>query len=110
MGNIITINNKELESILKTVSRQYLVGNLQRPQELDFVRDTNLEVGITDYSEYATEPVHYHTEAVEYQYMISGWTQYMDVESGEIYEYYVKVKLLDVGLEKSSNKIKLMSF
>lgn len=87
MGNIITINNKDLEAVLKNVSRQYLVGNLKRPQEIEFVRDINLEVGITDYNEYTTEPVHYHTEAVEYQYMLSGWTQYMDAETGEVYEF-----------------------
>lgn len=87
MGNIITINNKDLETVLKNVSRQYLVGNLKRPQEIEFVRDINLEVGITDYNEYTTEPVHYHTEAVEYQYMLSGWTQYMDAETGEVYEF-----------------------
>ncbi len=87
MGTIIAIKEKEIENILKRVSRQYLAGNLKKPQDLPFVRDENLEIGITDYSEYMTEPVHYHTEATEYQYMMSGWTQYMDVDTGEVYEF-----------------------
>ena len=64
-----------------------MAGNLKRPQDLPFITDENLEIGITDYNEYTTEPVHYHTEATEYQYMISGWTEYMDVNTGEIYEF-----------------------
>ena len=28
-----------------------------------------------------------HSVATEYQYMISGWTEYMDVETGEVSEF-----------------------
>ena len=87
MGTIIKIKEKEIENVLKNVTRQYLVGDLKKPQSLDFIRDESLEIGITDYNEYTTEPVHYHTEATEYQYMISGWTKYMDVDTGEVYEF-----------------------
>ena len=87
MGNIILIKNADIEEVLKGVSRQYLAGNLKRPQELEFVRDNQLEIGITDYSEYTTERVHFHAKAVEYQYMLSGWTKYMDVETGKEYEF-----------------------
>lgn len=87
MGNIIKIENKDIEKVLMGVTRQYLAGNLYRPQELDFVRDEKVEVGLTNYGEYTTEPVHFHAEAVEYQYMISGWTQYMDVDTGEEFQF-----------------------
>lgn len=87
MGNIITIQNAEIEKVLSNVSRQYLAGNLKKPQELEFVRDEHLEIGITDYDTYTTEVVHYHAEAVEYQYMLSGWTKYMDAETGREYEF-----------------------
>ncbi len=87
MGKFYKINAKEIEDVLSHVSRQYLVGNLSRPQELEFFRDTNLEIGITDYDSYATEPAHRHSQATEYQYMLSGWTQYMDTDTGEVAEY-----------------------
>ena len=87
MGKMILIKNRDIEEVLKVVSRQYLAGNLKKPQELDFVKDEHLEIGITDYSEYTTEPVHFHTEAMEYQYMISGWTKYLDVSTGVEYEF-----------------------
>ena len=87
MGNIIKINGQDIEKVLKGVSRQYLAGNLQRPQDLEFVREEHLDIGITDYDAYTTEVVHYHTEAVEYHYMISGWTKYLDPDTGIEYEF-----------------------
>ena len=87
MGNIIKINSSDIENVLKGVSRQYLAGDLRKPQELDFITDKHLEIGITDYDQYTTEVVHYHTEAVEYQYMLSGWTKYKDTETGIEYEF-----------------------
>lgn len=87
MGKIIKIKNNDIENILLEVSRQYLVGNLKRPQKLDFIKDNNLEIGITNYSQYSTEVAHFHTEAVEYQYMLSGWTKYLDIETGIEYEF-----------------------
>ncbi|RZI50005.1 cupin domain-containing protein [Aeribacillus pallidus] len=30
---------------------------------------------------------HYHTQAYEYQYIISGKTEYLDVETGELYTF-----------------------
>ncbi len=87
MGKIIKIKSNDIENILLEVSRQYLVGNLKRPQKLNFIKDMNLEIGITNYYQYSTEPAHFHTEAVEYQYMLSGWTKYLDVETGIEYEF-----------------------
>ena len=87
MGSIIKIKNKNIEKVLEGVSRQYFAGNLKKPQELEYVKDEHVEIGITDYNEYTTEPVHFHTEAVEYQYMLSGWTKYMNTETGEEFEF-----------------------
>jgi len=87
MGSFVVIKNKAIEDVLKCVSRQYLAGNLQMKQELGFVRDEHLEIGITDYNAYTTEVVHYHTEAVEYQYMLSGWTKYLNVSTDEEFEF-----------------------
>ena len=87
MGHIIKIENESLRSALKTATRQYLVGNLARPQTLTFLRDERLEVGVSCYPHHMTEPAHVHATATEYQYMLSGWTEYMDVSTGETYEF-----------------------
>lgn len=87
MGNIIKINNNDILNALKDTTRQYLVGNLSKPQQVSFIRDRRLEVGISSYPDFKSEPTHVHNVATEYQYMISGWTEYMDVETGKVYEF-----------------------
>ena len=87
MGKIIVIRNPEIEKTLESTTRQYFAGNLSRPQELPFIRDERLEIGISSYPDYTYEPAHRHSTATEYQYIISGWTEYMDTDTGEIYTF-----------------------
>lgn len=87
MGNIIKINNNDILSALQDTTRQYFVGDLSKPQQVSFIRDKRLEVGISSYPDFKSEPTHVHGVATEYQYMISGWTEYMDVETGKVYEF-----------------------
>jgi len=83
----IKLTQAEINEALKNATRQYLVGHLQLPQELAHIDDSNIEVGITDYKDYSSELPHWHKVAYEYQYMISGETKYLDVETGEETSY-----------------------
>ena len=87
MGQIIKILDKDIRKSLENTTRQYFAGNLSKPQEIEFIRDERLEIGISSYPKHISEPTHVHSIATEYQYMLSGWTEYMDVETGEIYEF-----------------------
>lgn len=87
MGRIVTIPRPEILDALQHTTRQYFVGNLSRPQQLTFLRDERLEVGISRYPDYQSEPTHVHQVATEYQYMVSGWTEYMDVDTGQVYTF-----------------------
>ena len=87
MGNIIVINNNEISEVLKDFSRQYLVGNLKRPQPLKYYKSSYLEVGITEYKEYSIEKTHKHTDAIEFQYVLNGYTEYIDNDTAEIYRF-----------------------
>ena len=87
MGRITSVNNQEVKKALQGLTRQYFVGNLKKEQNLSFVKDERLEIGITNYEKYTDEPAHYHTEATEYQYMVSGWTKYLDLDTGVEYEF-----------------------
>lgn len=87
MGRIVKIHNTDIVNALSTTTRQYFVGNLSRSQAISFIRDERLEVGISSYPDHQSEPTHIHKVATEYQYMISGWTEYMDVETGTVYEF-----------------------
>lgn len=84
---IIKIDNSAIRSSLEGVRRQYLVGNLQLPQKLDFIRTEALEIGISSYDTYTDEAPHKHTIATEYQYVISGWTKYLNPETQEEYVF-----------------------
>jgi len=87
MGKIIKLSNGQIAQSLVGTTRQYFVGNLAKPQKLAFIKDERLEIGISSYPDYQSEPTHVHSVATEYQYMISGWTEYMDVDTGEVYEF-----------------------
>lgn len=87
MGKIVKIKNETIKKSLENTTRQYFAGNLSKPQEIEVIRDERLEIGISSYPDYMHEPAHVHSIATEYQYIISGWTEYMDVETGEISEF-----------------------
>ncbi|WP_423800711.1 NUDIX domain-containing protein [Neobacillus sp. SAB-20_R2A] len=84
---IMMIQNGDIELALSETTRQYLVGQLGRPQMLKHIDDSQIEIGITSYDNFISEVPHYHLQAHEYQYMISGMTEYMDVETGEGYQF-----------------------
>ncbi|MBT2258415.1 cupin domain-containing protein [Priestia megaterium] len=64
-----------------------MVGNLSLPQVLNHIEDDKLEIGITLYNNFQSESPHYHTQAYEYQYIIKGTTEYMDIETGQEYTF-----------------------
>jgi quercetin dioxygenase-like cupin family protein len=82
------LTSESIQTALQDNTRQYLVGKLKLPQALDHIGDENIEIGVTDYKEYTAEAPHWHKVAYEYQYMLSGETKYMDVDTGE--ETYYK--------------------
>ena len=87
MGKFIKIENEAMTRALSETTRQYFVGNLARPQIIEFIRDDRLEIGISNYQRHMYELAHKHEIATEYQYMISGWTEYMDTDTGEVFEF-----------------------
>lgn len=87
MGTFIKIGGDSIKNALKGVRRQYLVGNLKLPQTLKHIPSLDLEIGISSYSLYMEELPHKHSVATEYQYVICGWTKYIDTETMQEYEF-----------------------
>lgn len=83
----VRISDEEIKNSLEGVTRQYLVGDLKKPQNFQFLRRKDIEIGITNYEKYNEEQPHYHTNVTEFQYMISGWTKYMDLYTKEVFEF-----------------------
>ncbi|MBY6199131.1 NUDIX domain-containing protein [Vibrio hangzhouensis] len=81
------LRNIDIESTLSQSSRQYLTGRLGRPQLLEHIDDEKIEIGITDYSTATSEAPHTHSQAYEYQLMLSGHTRYLDIDSNTEFEF-----------------------
>ncbi len=86
-GRIESLWAEEIAQSLSHNSRQYLAGNLKMPQELHFLLDTAVEVGINHYTAYKWEQPHYHTVASEYCYILAGETKYIDLSDGREYNF-----------------------
>jgi 8-oxo-dGTP diphosphatase len=84
MAKILQLRADAIDNALQGVTRQYLVGDLQKPQELSHIPNHLIEIGITRYGpQGGCEPPHTHTQAFESQYMLSGKTAYLDTVTGE---------------------------
>ncbi len=82
-----SIRRKEISESLLSSTRQYLAGNLSRPQSLTHFVTPSVEIGITSYPQHQAEPPHRHGTATEFQYVLSGWTKYLDLDSGRQHEF-----------------------
>jgi 8-oxo-dGTP diphosphatase len=84
MAKILKISAGEIDDALIDTTRQYLVGELQKPERLRHIPSSLIEIGITRYGEEGgTEATHTHKQAFEFQYMASGSTAYLDTRTGE---------------------------
>ena len=84
MPKILKISGQEIDQALRNVTRQYLVGDLQKPQALQHVPSSLIEIGMTRYeNEGKLEPPHRHQQAFEFQYMTAGLTAYLDLTTAE---------------------------
>ncbi len=84
MAKILKLQADAINKALTGVTRQYLVGDLQKPQALSHIPNHLVEIGITRYGpQGGCEAPHTHTQAFESQYMLSGKTAYLDTVTGE---------------------------
>ena len=84
MAKILKISGQEIDQALRNVTRQYLVGDLQKPQALQHVPSSLIEIGMTRYqNEVKLESPHRHKQAFEFQYMTAGLTAYLDLTTAE---------------------------
>lgn len=78
----------DIAAVFASERRQYFVGNLKNPQQLPFLKSENVEVGLTAYDTFTGEPAHRHSTVIEYNYILEGHTQYMDLDTREIYDLH----------------------
>ena len=83
MGDIGVVSASAIERALAASPRQYLMGRLKRPQELDHIDSDAVEVGIVDYPVAAADEPHTHVVTSEYQYVLRGQVKLLDLVSRE---------------------------
>lgn len=83
MEKVFQIKDTDIKSALEKTTRQYFVGNLNLPQLLPFVKDEYVEIGISSYSKFTVEAPHWHTNQMEYHFLLSGCTTYIETDTGE---------------------------
>lgn len=83
MEKVFRIKNEAIKSALEKTTRQYFVGNLNIPQLIPFVEDARVEIGISSYANCTIEAPHWHTNQIEYHYLLSGCTTYIETDTGE---------------------------
>src|SRR5260370_8941620 len=84
MSKITKISGQEIDQALQNVTRQYLVGDLQKPQTLKHVPNSLIEIGITRYeNEGKPESPHRHKQAFEFQYVTAGLTAYLHLTTAD---------------------------
>lgn len=105
------IGHAEIAESLVGDTRQYLAGNLGRPQRLNEIFDEQLEIGVTAYEQEQAEAPHFHERAHEYHLVLEGCTQYLDMDTGKEYMfrkgdfYVIRPKTSYVQRSKNGTKI-----
>lgn len=85
-STIGVIRGTDIEAALALAPRQYLMGALQRPQELAHLPHDHLEVGVVDYPTPAADVPHTHPVAGEYQYVLAGRLRLLNLRTRDVHE------------------------
>ena len=85
---IFVLRQGEIAEATTRNYRQYFCGNLQRPQELDFISTPGLEIGMSDYREFQSDMPHLHKETEDMIFVLEG-------------EYHVKIISTDETIKLS---------
>lgn len=72
LNNIFVLRKDDIQSALKAQGRQYFIGDLKRPQQLEYMNLGDLEVGSTLYQQVASDTPHYHSKSSEIIYVLRG--------------------------------------
>ncbi len=112
MNKFDVIYNEELDKAFVNEQRQYLTGDLKLPQQLKFIKDENVEIGISRYKEYKVEMPHYHTEVAEYHIILEGETKYVNITENKEYifkkgDFYI-IRPNTIYIQKSISGTELM--
>lgn len=105
---------KDINNSLNDNIRQYLVNNLESPQQLKHIQDENVEVSMSSYKSFTSDKPHFHERLTEYQVVLDGYSEIVDVYTKEITslnkdDFFIVDKGTKYA-QKSSSGTKLLFF
>lgn len=74
------IYGDDLYHELDSTYRVYLCGDLEKPQNLDWIFDKKNEVGISYYRSFTADAPHFHKQAKEYNFVVSGCSKILLID------------------------------
>lgn len=83
--NIFFLKGSEIEIALESEYRQYFIGNLSRPQLLDYLDQGDLEIGTSLYKESKADKPHMHSRTSEILYILKGEYHIFDIDANTEY-------------------------
>ena len=75
----------DLSEALKTADRVYLCGDLKRQQDLKWIHDTGIEIGVSHYKDFASDRPHFHAHATEYNFVMDGASKVLLIDEKKEY-------------------------
>ena len=66
------LNNSDIEKELQRLGRTYLTGDLKNFTDLNYIKTSGLEIGISKYKEFKYDKAHLHKWNNEYNYVLEG--------------------------------------
>ena len=78
---IEVLSHNTIDEILSQTYRHYLVGAFSDAS----LKDSKIEVGVSNYCEFTYDKPHYHTRATEYQYVLSGRSMLYDLTNNMLH-------------------------
>lgn len=83
VNEVAVLTPEMIAASLEGNSRQYIQGDLKRPQNLPFIFNTNSEIGITYYRAFSHDEPHYHDVITETNYILEGRVCVRITDTGE---------------------------
>ncbi len=80
---IFHVKATEINEALDKEYRQYFIGQLQRPQLLNYIEKDNLEIGMSFYKTPKSDTPHMHSKTSEILFILNGTYKVLLIESME---------------------------
>ncbi len=87
MGNdkVFHLTKETIDNALSNEYRQYFIGELSRPQLLDYLEQGDLEIGTSLYKEAKADVPHMHSKTSEILYILKGTYKILDINADKEY-------------------------